>query len=235
MHVELSDLLTCPRCGPTHGLVLLPQEVADRRVRSGVLGCSNCRERYPVEAGVADLRVGAGTGLGPGASSEADGGAGDESEYVGEGGDPVVRLAGLMGLGEARGTVLVAGPASAHAAALSHLVEGVEVVSVGAVPAGTSGAGWTPDAGEEPDDASAGGSVSRLLVTTALPFRSGSLRGVALTGRRASLLEEGARVLGREGRLMVDPAPADARERLDAVGLTVVAEEGDVVVAVAAA
>ena len=233
MDVALSDLLTCPRCGPMYGLVLLPYDVSDRRVRSGVLGCANCRERYPVEDGIADLRMGSDvdTGVqeageagapstvdvaGPEGSPAATGATAPVAGGVGEA--PEVRLAGLMGLAEARGTVLIAGPAVAHAAALDALVEGVEVVArvEESRPVSRSTAG--------------GPGVSRLRLGAVLPFRSGSLRGVALTGRSAGLLDEGARVLGGEGRLVVDPAPEGARTRLEAAGLKVVAEEGRVMV-----
>lgn len=226
MDVGLSDRLTCPRCGPTYGLVLLPYEVEDRRVRSGVLGCANCRERYAIEEGVGDLRVEAGDGPGPGAAGgpgkagpAAPGGVGSATASVEASGgtlleadDAPVRLAGLMGLAEAQGVALVAGPAAVHAVALSALVEGVEVVVVGA-------------------KARAGVGVSELRLTTVLPFRSGSVRGVALTGRWTSLLEEGARVLDRAGRLVLDPAPAGLRERLEAAGLRVLVEEDGVAVA----
>ena len=77
---------------------------------------------------------------------------------------------------------------------------------------------------------SLGPGVSPLRLGAVLPFRSGSLRGVALTGGSAVLLDEGARVLGGEGRLVVDPAPEDTRSRLEAAGLEVVAEEGGVMV-----
>lgn len=220
MDVSLSDLLVCPRCGPTYGLVLLPYDVEDRRVRSGVLGCANCRERYPIEGGVADLRAGgdwAGSGRdGRSTGRESSGAAGPASPADARAGDgeEVVRLAGLMGLADAHGPVLLAGPAEAHAGALSALVEGVEVVAV--VTVATAG----PAAG-----------VSGMRVADVLPFRTGSLRGVALTGARAMQVEEGARVLGREGRLVLDPAPADARDRLGSVGFRVVAEESGVVVA----
>jgi hypothetical protein len=74
--------------------------------------------------------------------------------------------------------------------------------------------------------------VSPVRVTRVLPFRTGSLRGVALTGGAAmALLEEGARVLGREGRLVVDPTPEGGASRVEAAGLRVVAEEGSVLVA----
>jgi uncharacterized protein YbaR (Trm112 family) len=196
MHTSLTDLLVCPRCGPTYGLILLPREVRERRVEAGVLGCANCRERYPIEAGEADLRVVRGPRSAPPA-----GVAGDEAEAV--------RLAALMGLADARGTVLVAGAAAAQAAGVAAVVPEIEVVVVD---------GW------------AGERVSRVRVGEVLPLRSRSLRGVALTGDRVSLLDEGARVLGPEGRLVLEPAPARARERLDAAGLTVLVDEGETLV-----
>lgn len=245
MDVGLSDLLTCPRCGPGYGLVLLPYEASDRRVRTGVLGCANCRERYPVEEGVADLRVpragAGGSGGGPdeefavepgrpdraggadetGGADEADG-AGAAGEPAGEsaaagteaGSDPVVRLAALMDLAQATGTVVLAGPGTRHAASLSALVEGVEVVAVleGSSPPPVAGVTW-------------------IRVTDVLPFQSSSLRAVALTGRRGSLLEEAARVVGGSGRLVLDPAPEAVRARLQRAGFSVLAAEAGVVVA----
>jgi hypothetical protein len=47
MHLSLSDLLTCPRCGPGWGLVLLPGEVRERRVETGVLGVCYYPEHWP--------------------------------------------------------------------------------------------------------------------------------------------------------------------------------------------
>ncbi|MFW5946970.1 MAG: Trm112 family protein [Gemmatimonadota bacterium] len=234
MDVSLSDLLTCPRCGPTYPLILLPYDAADRRVRSGVLGCANCRGRYPIEDGVADVRV---AEPGPGGVA----GIVEATGTVREGEEGAIRLAGLMGLAEARGTVLVAGPAAALSAALSSLVEGVEVVAVPDVSVGSGANGGLPGSGGDgvggvegrlPVGALAGPGVSPVLVTRVLPFRSGSLRGVALTGGRAALVEEGARVLGRAGHLVLDPAPGHAGARLEAVGLEVVAAEATVVVAV---
>jgi uncharacterized protein YbaR (Trm112 family) len=211
MDASLSDLLICPRCGPTYGLILLPYEAADRRVRTGILGCANCRERYPIDGGVADLRPDeTGAGAGPaGVAEDADG-----VRVWQEGGEPAVRLAALMNLAAARGTVLVAGPAAAHAPALAGLVEGAQVVSAGGGRPGPGGPG-----------------VSAMRLGNVLPFRSGSLCGVALTGPFAALLEEGARVLGRPGHLVLDPAPAGARERLEALALNVLAEERRIVVA----
>lgn len=205
MHVALSDLLTCPRCGPTHGLILLPDEVRDRRVVAGVLGCANCRERYPVVGGVADLRVG-GTGSEPGGGAWAGGLSGPEA---------VVRLAALLGLGEAGGTVLVAGPGAADAAALAEMLPAVSVVAVDVIAAETTETAR----------------LSVLRVGRTVPLRGGTLRGVALTGDRARLVEEGARLLGPAGRLVLDPAPEDASARVQAAGLRVLLEQDGVLVA----
>lgn len=196
MHVSLTDVLTCPRCGPGHGLILLPEEVRDRRVVSGFLGCADCRDRYVVGSGVGDLSAG-GVVLGEAAPGGTREGA--------------VRLAGLLGLGEVQGVVLLVGPAASHAADLGALLDRVEVVATlaGAVPGASS-----------------------LRVGTRLPFQSGKLSAVALTGDAAGpLLEEGARVLAPAGRLLLDPAPPAARARVGAAGLRVLAEEGGVLIA----
>ena len=58
MHLLLTDRLTCPRCGPSFGLILLADRMNDRRVVDGVLGCPNCRDGFPVRDGFGDLRAG---------------------------------------------------------------------------------------------------------------------------------------------------------------------------------
>lgn len=206
MHPGLTDLLTCPRCGPRFGLVLLADEVRDRRVLEGWLGCSNCRERYRVHGGFADLRPPPAPPLAAPALPRESG----EDEAA-------IRLAALMGMemGAGRGFSLVVGPAARHAPAMAALVEDAEVVGIhaGLAP-------WPEEAG-----------VSRMAAS-GLPFHDRTLRGVALSGEAASrLLEEGARVLNPMGRLVVDGAPADAEARIGAAGLRVLAQEGGTVVA----
>lgn len=203
MDVALSDLLTCPRCGPTHGLILLPDEVRDRRVTTGVLGCANCRERYAVTDGVADLREGAveaaprpGRGVGSGERDPEE----------------AVRLAALLGLAEGGGTVLIAGPGTAHAGALAAMLPELSVVAASTDVVGGAGVSW-------------------LRVGSTIPLRSGSMRGVALTGEWTGLAEEGARLLGPTGRVVLDPAPPGAAERVRALGLRVLLEQDGVVVA----
>jgi uncharacterized protein YbaR (Trm112 family) len=204
MHLSLSDLLTCPRCGADHGLVLMPEVVRERYVESGVLGCPNCRERYAITHGIAELRV-------PGGDPEL-GAAADES--WGEGwdeGEWAVRLGGLLGLDGTKGVVLVAGPAVVGAGRLRGLVEGVEVVEVTAGEAGGGGGGG-------------------VRVGGGLPFRTGSMRGVALTGSATSLLEEGLRVLSPRARLLLEPVDGGARARVAAAGGVVVLDEGETLV-----
>jgi hypothetical protein len=53
--IELTDLLRCPRDHPEAYLVMLPDQVADRGVRSGQLGCPVCGAIFAVNEGVAEL------------------------------------------------------------------------------------------------------------------------------------------------------------------------------------
>jgi hypothetical protein len=65
-----------------------------------------------------------------------------------------------------------------------------------------------------------------------LPLATGRIAGVALTGGAAdALLEEGARVLSPVGRLVLEPAPADAAARLTALRLRVLARDRGTLVA----
>lgn len=200
MHILLTDITSCPRCGPGFGLILLVEEITDRRVQHGWLGCPNCRERYRIADGVADLR-GGGEPLEPSAAAAP-------------GTHDAARLAALAGVTHGPAYLLVAGPASAHAAALAELLPEVHVIAA----AGEAGSAHTD--------------VTRLLVARALPFYSGRLAGVVLSGAAAAaLLEEGARVLAPGGRLVLEPVPGDAADRIERAGLRMMAVAPDVAVA----
>jgi len=200
MHILLTDILVCPRCGPGHGLILLADRVEARRVLAGVLGCANCRERYVVADG--GVSLGAEPVL-PGRSPGAD---------------EVMRLAALLGVTEGPAYLVVAGPAAALARGLSQLLEDVEVV------AAAYGASAEP-AADAPGLSVVG------FAGTRVPVASARAQGVALTGAAAALVEEGARVTAPTGRLVLEPAPADAEARLAAAGLRVLARQGETVVA----
>lgn len=207
MYVPLSDAMTCPRCGPEHSLIMLADRVAERRVYEASFGCPNCRGRFPVTGGFGDLRPEPETEL-PGAEGEP--GTGEEA----------MRLAALLGVARGPGYVLVAGPAARMAPGIVALVEDLEVVAIDEALAG-----WA----EEPG-------ISRLATGATLPFQNASMRGVALSGDAVDLwLEEGARVLGGRGRLVLEEVPEEVdgiEERLAGLGFSIAAREGRTLVAV---
>ena len=233
MYIVLTDHLRCPRCGPEHGLVLLGERIEARRVLEGVLGCANCRERYPVRGGWADLRGPGdrspapppgqreGAAL-PSGSHHPGGGEGTAggTEGGGQAADAqasVLRLAAQLGVKEGPAFVLVAGVAAELATGVAGLVPGIEVVAVGAELA-------------ERDEVPG---VSRLAVGHVLPLAAGSMRAVALEGDGGGIaLEEAARVVGPYGRLVLRGAAPTALEWLGRAGFEVLAREGAEVVAV---
>jgi hypothetical protein len=127
-----------------------------------------------------------------------------------------VRLAALLGLAEAKGAVLIAGPGAALAAEVAALVPELEVVALAAEPG---------EGGEQPG-------VSRIAAGTVFPFRGRTLRGVALTGGAdPALLAEGLRVLQPGARLVVERAAAGTAEALAGLGAQVMLEQEGTVVA----
>ncbi|MEJ2538717.1 MAG: hypothetical protein P8188_01830 [Gemmatimonadota bacterium] len=205
MHLLLTDRLICPRCGPGFGLVLRADQLRDRRVASGGLGCPNCREVYPVVDGVGDLRPP------PRGATEA----GDPAPLP----DPATVLAtqALLGVADGTGEILLLGGAARFGPGLAERLPQVEVVTAGPVPAGL-----------EPESPPA----SAIRVGSRLPFDSRSLRGVVLEGDvPVPLLREAARVVAAGHRVVVREAGGSAAAMLMAAGLTVRLDEDGVVVA----
>lgn len=207
MHLLLTDRLTCPRCGPSFGLVLLTDRMEDRHVLGGSLGCFNCRESYPIVDGFCDLRPPPRDPLPAAEYPTADPDA-EES----------TRLAALLGLVGGGGSILLLGPTARHATPLVKMVEGIEVVAAShelrAIPE------------------SAG--VNRMAVSGILPFFSGVFRGIALTGGEEGLMEEVVRVMAPIGRIVVLESTPETEVRIRDLGLEVLIAEGEVVVARAA-
>ncbi len=203
MYILLTDILTCPRCGPDFGLILLADRIEERRVIAGVLGCANCREQYPITNGFGDFGSGSspvGSGVAP-IDSDAE----------------ALRLAALLGVAEPHGFVLLVGEPALHAAAVADMVPGLEVVV-----AAEAARAWDERAG-----------MSRISIARRLPILGRRLRGVALSGEMAEvLLEEAARVLAPLGRLVLQDVPAAIAGRLPPLGLSILAQEGDTIVAV---
>jgi hypothetical protein len=205
VHLLVTDRATCARCGPGFGLILLADRVEERRVLEGELGCPNCRERYPIVGGWADLRPPPRGGLppapGPGASSDPE---------------EAFRLGALLGVEPGPGFLLLAGSAAGASERLAAMLEGIEVVAL------DPGLRHTP---EVPG-------VSRVEVGHGIPFRPATFRGVALEGDWIRThLEEAIRVLRPPGRLvLLRPGPGDAG-RLEEAGMELFLVSGKAVVA----
>jgi uncharacterized protein YbaR (Trm112 family) len=214
MYILLTDILSCPRCGPDFGLIVLAERIEARRVLEGALGCANCRERYPIRGGVADLRSAeAEAGAAAGASAQEPPAPETAAE---EGPEAAVRWLALLGVTEGPANILVTGPATRVAPLMARRVEHLEVVAAGA----------------RAEQAEAEPGVTRIAVAGRLPFHDRSLRGVVLTGASAdALLEEGVRCTAVLGRLVLSPAPADAGPRLAAAGMRVLASADGTIVA----
>ncbi len=209
MHILLTDILACPRCGPEAGLILLSHDTRDRRVLDGWLGCSSCRARWEVRAGFGEFRAPLGEEPAPeGADSPA---AGTHASA-----DAAVRIAALLGVTEGPAWLLVTGPAARRAADVAALIDDVEIVAA------------DPELAAETEEPG----VNRIALGDRLPFYTGRLHGVWLGGASAdTLLEEGARALRPLGRLVLEPAPHDADTRLAAAGLRILARKDDTLVA----
>jgi hypothetical protein len=110
MFIELTDHLRCPRDHPEGYLVLLPDEVVGRSVRSGQLGCPMCGATFRVEHGIAELD----------SAPPATGGAALPP-------DAVHALLGLTGPG---GYVVLVGSAADGWQQLAELNPGIAMVAV---------------------------------------------------------------------------------------------------------
>lgn len=119
MFIELTDLLRCPAAHDESYLVLIPDQLEQRRVTRGVLGCPVCRREYPVVEGVAEF--GAAASL----PSEAGGAAPLPAA------DAVLAFLGLGGPG---GYVALFGDAARLAGKLAALRPGVHCVAVNPPP-----------------------------------------------------------------------------------------------------
>jgi len=179
--------------------------VEDHRVWSGVLGCSNCRERYPVTSGVADLRSPPRAPLAVAAEPKPSSR------------EEAVRLAAFLGVTEGPPWVMLAGNRTGPAGHLAALVDGLEVVTVASgLVAGEPLAG-----------------VSSVVAhLDSIPFRNATFRGVALDpGDDRDALDEAIRVLAWGGRLVAHEAGEGLRIAVVVRGLEVLAHEDGVLVA----
>ncbi|CAN5749433.1 hypothetical protein BH23GEM6_BH23GEM6_12830 [soil metagenome] len=207
LHILLTDVLTCPRCGPDFGLILMADEMQGRAVAEGRLGCLNCREGYRISNGVADLLL---------ADSTAVTSTGADHFATHEDTDVAYRFAALLGASDLASTIFLGGLPHEVSAGVAKLLPDTQV-------AATAGA---------VDMSGAGSGQNWIRHGIRLPFRSQSMRGVALSGEAADrLLDEAVRILKHSGRLVLDPAPTRAVARLRKMGLELLLEQDGVVVA----
>ncbi|HEX6923882.1 MAG TPA: hypothetical protein VF167_00525 [Longimicrobiaceae bacterium] len=222
MHIVLTDVLACPRCGPEFGLVILADRIEDRRVIEGWLGCANCREQYPVRGGVADLRwgfepEGTDSSCVEEAEEQVAGGIAEGGDFA-EGRDPEkpLRMAALLGLTAPSPPVAVVSDDPALVKEIQELLPDSAVVGVSR---------------EVPDNVEAV-RTGWLLAGARLPFRSRSLAGVVLTaGATSERVSEALRCLVREARLVIEPAPGGAAEMIRREGARLLLEQDRVAVA----
>lgn len=204
MFLELTDLLTCPRCGPQHGLVLLVEEVRDRRVLRGWLGCPNCRSDFRVDGGVADLRLD---------RESAD----PVREPVGEE-ELALKIVALSGLGQERGYLLLGDRLGPAAPSVAELAPELEIIAVGK--------------GSPPAEARDAERVSWIISESQYPLVEYRLQGVAIApGSDKEQTAAAARRVGAGGRLVVFDAGSEDVQEVERTGLTVLASEGGTVVA----
>jgi hypothetical protein len=109
--IELTDCLRCPAPHDEGYLVLLPDDVQERMVRSGELGCPQCGRILHVRSGILDLGD---------APAPADGATGLDG----------AALTVLLGLSGPGGYLVLAGTAAGQWDEVARALPGVAVVAV---------------------------------------------------------------------------------------------------------
>jgi uncharacterized protein YbaR (Trm112 family) len=115
MYLVLTDVLTCPRCGPEQGLIVLADRMEGRRILEGALGCPICESKYPIRRGLADMRT---TDL-----------AAPEPGRPGSGFE-AMRNAALLGIAQGPAIAVMLGVTNEAAAEVAAIVPGLEIVTV---------------------------------------------------------------------------------------------------------
>ena len=181
MFLELVDSLRCVRAHEDSWLVARADEMVERHVVEGELGCPVCLTRYPIHGGVGDFTLDETT------PRHARGVAADQIGAL------ALRAAALLGLGEAGGIVVLLGEWSAAAHELIAMTEHVTVLAL-----------------DYSHELQSGGALSLAYIADTLPLAAASVRGIAVDAAHAtpSLLAGAKRALAPGGRLI---APATAR------------------------
>ncbi|HEX4469431.1 MAG TPA: hypothetical protein VH080_07835 [Gemmatimonadaceae bacterium] len=122
--IELVDVLRCPNRHAETWLVLASEQMEERDIRSGTLGCPICKAEFPIVNGVARF--------GDAPRAGARGEPPDENEAL--------RLAALLDLTDSRGYAILIGDTGRHAPLLCTMTD-VQLMLVNPPPMVAMGMG----------------------------------------------------------------------------------------------
>lgn len=178
------------------------KEVDDRRVKSGWLGCPNCRRDFPVTDGIADLRV-------EPEARRAMRPAVEEDELA-------VKVLALSGLAGERGPLLLGDGLEHVAGDIVDLAPELEVIVVTRTP----------------ERLAVRPGVSGVACDIGIPVAEAKLPCVAIApGGAGDLVAAAARRVGGGGRLLLFDATAGDVAEVERSGFRVIAAEGTTAVA----
>lgn len=199
MFLELAEVLDCPDCEESVGLVTFVDRAESRRVVEGRLGCPLCEIEVPIRRGTMRFDL-------SDAARRATPCSGTEHPAGETAPEAALRLAALLGVSDRTGMVVLLGPRLApHAPAIARLGDRLEVLV------------WLPNPGDRSPPATVAvedlvAGVDPLLgaAPNRWPFRSGALHGIALAAPIALPLSEITRCARPGARLVVEaPTPPD--------------------------
>ena len=209
MFLELSEVLDCPDCRASAGLVAFVDRAERRRVIEGRLGCPLCEIEVPIRRGTMRFDL-------SGAARRASGAAPadparPDTPPPGPASETALRIAALLGVTDRAGQVVLLGPGLAgHAGRLARMGDRLEVVAWLDARADPAAPGVADlEAGVDPLLGAAPGGW---------PVRSGVLHGVALTGPLALHLTEIERCVRPGARLFVAEPTSEDLESLSESG-----------------
>lgn len=176
MYIELAGMLRCPGDHEYMPCIVAPDEMDDRRVARGVVGCPVCEVEHSIQEGI----VGFGEDPLLATGSRSDDLTVEEMPSV----DAVQALLNLSGPG---GYVALVGSGSRLAEELAELTPGVHFIGI-----------------NPPPELRESENLSLLRSPKMIPLNDGSVRGVLLGGEyvRASWMDEAGRILQPNGRLV---------------------------------
>lgn len=205
MHLELTEILACPDCGPGHGLIAFVDRMEERRIVEGRLDCPICERRHEILGGTVYLGRAPEGGAPPDRSTRGAP-AGAEMRLPE---DAAAMAAALLGPPDKGELLVVIGAARRLASEVAELRPDAAVVTYGAP---------SPVVEDVPAHRRVHPIVSLDPRASGLPFRTGVLDGAVLFGvagsaRPARVVE----ALSAGGRLVVLSPSSDALASLSAL------------------